>query len=158
MADVFNVEGDISVDNPIHENTGLDPEGAGGRALTASPVEQMAAALLAGVDDVSFWAKQPGSLWNLLVRMMPKGDAGLAELAGKLTDSDGNTGAPITLMAQSICDLKSASPEFKAELKQYLLGADRLKTHVHALYKLFARDCIDNSPLQDRDDFRCSAS
>ena len=87
MTDVFGEEGDsgeggYSVENPIHENTaGSDPEGADGRALTASPVEQKAAELLALVDDVPFWRDHADEQNWLFNEMLPKGDSGLAELA-----------------------------------------------------------------------------
>jgi hypothetical protein len=136
MSDVFDKEGD-SVENPIHENTpGSDPKGEGGRALTASPVEQTAAALLAAVGDLSFWRASPPVQGWLCNDIVPKGDTGMAEYTGHLIAGyRSRDRAPEVRISGAYSTLESASLEFKAELKQQLLGAGRLKAHVHALYE-----------------------
>jgi hypothetical protein len=142
MADIFDVEGD-SVDNPIHENTGSDPEGVDGRTLvTTSPVEQKAAELLALIDDVPFWRNHDGEKRFVFGNML-KGDSGLAELVDDWFKSphwQNNVGADWKSFRLS---LESASPEFKAELKEQLLGAGRLKTHVHALYETLTSTTVE---------------
>ena len=131
MTDVFGEEGD-SVENPIHENTaGSDPEGAGGRALTASPVEQKAAELRA-LLDVPSWRNHEGEKNWLFNNILPKGDSGMVELANRMINDQGWM---MRTFGVNFEELNEASPEFKAELKQLLLGAGRLKTHLHALYE-----------------------
>lgn len=130
MSDVFNV------DNPFHKNTGMDPEGEDGRTLAASPVEQKAAELLALVDDVSFWEThriEKDWVFSMLpkgVRLEPGGAAGdgLAGIVKAWLESShwqNNVGKDWQSFRLG---LELASPEFKAELKEQLLGAGRLKT------------------------------
>jgi hypothetical protein len=99
--------------------------------VTASSVERKAAELLALVDDVPSWRNHEGEKKWLFNNILPKGDPGLAELANRMID---DPGWMMKTFGASFKELNEASPEFKAELKQQLLGAGRLKTLMFTLY------------------------
>jgi hypothetical protein len=110
-----------------------------------NPAEK-AAELLALVDDASIWKDHKGEKNWMLKEMLPKGDAGVAELADIFLTHphfQNNVGPAWKAFRLS---LKSVSPEFKAQITKQLVGGreNRLKKH---LYKLTGKLPLPNDDM-----------